>query len=153
METNLVILSTQKKLKTRFTVWFSVLIGVGAWCFLSDVVFPKMDASIGVNLQQVLILCMLGGIPGVLVWSKKKMRQLVDVADISDRLRRYAHYVQIRQTVFFSLGFAVLFLYVFSVMNGAFMLFMVVVCLCVFIVPTKGRLELEAHVKECASEV
>jgi len=63
-------------------------------------------------------------------------------------LRLYKKYVQIRQSVFFILGFFILFIQVFTSMKGAVMLFCVVICICLFIIPTKGRLEMEAQIPE-----
>lgn len=146
MDNETLLISTQKKLKNNFFLWFSALLILGILCFASDHPFPKLNPNLTINFQQLLILCMLGGIPGTLVWSRKKMKALIEVIDIEKRLVQYVRYVHIRQTIFFVLGFFTLFMHVFTTMHGSLMLFMVVICLSVFIIPTKGRLLTEAHI-------
>jgi len=148
MQNEKLILSTGKKLKTNFFIWFLILLVLGGICFTTNLPFPRLNNMLAINLQQLLILCLLGGIPGVLVWSRKKMKMLVQVGNVSDRLKLYEEYVYIRQSVFFILGLFILFMHAFTTMKSALMLFFVVVCLCMFIIPTRGRLETEAYLTE-----
>lgn len=145
MENETIISSTNKSLRINFYIWYVVLIATGVFCFIANYPFPKLKASLSVNLQQLLILCLLGGIPGILVWTKNKLKTLAEISDLGKRLRMYEKYVHIRQSIFFILGFFVLFMQVFTSMKGALMLFCVVVCICVFIIPTRGRLVNEAQ--------
>jgi hypothetical protein len=142
------IVAVQRKLKTNFLVWFLILIVLAIVCFTTDFGFSRLNDALAVNMQQLLILALLGGIPGVLVWSRNRMKMLVEVSDVCLRLRRYEKYATIRQSVFFILGLLVLFMHVLTSMNGTFMLFLVVICLCMFILPTRGRLEAETHLME-----
>lgn len=144
----MLIFSTLRKLKTHFLIGYLLLITVGVFTFATTLPFSKLSDSVSINLQQLLILCLLGGIPGALVWTRNKIKTLTELKDIAKRLKRYEYFVRVRQTIFFVLGFFILFLHTFTRMNGAFMLFMVVVLLCMFIVPTRGRLETEAHLTE-----
>jgi hypothetical protein len=150
MENEELLISTSRSLKKNFYIWYFILIALGIFCFATKYPFPKLNASLSVNFQQLLILCLLTGIPGILVWTKNKMKTLAEVSDISIRLRLYGKYVHIRQSVFFILGFFILFMQVFTFMKGALMLFCVVICISIFITPSRGRLEAEAQIKESA---
>ncbi|MFA7043004.1 MAG: hypothetical protein WC186_01515 [Bacteroidales bacterium] len=146
MEKEALIVSTDKKLKTDFYLWYGILIALGIFCFKTSYPFPKLNDSLTIHLQQVIILCLLVGIPGVLIYAKNKMKTLVDVSDIGKRLSLYEKQVRLRQTVFFVLGFLILFIQVFTLMSSALMLFLVIICLCLFIAPTRSRLETEAGI-------
>ena len=148
MENEALIISTEKKLRINFIICFLMLLVLGFLCFAMSFPVTKLNATATINLQQLLVLSLLGGIPGALVWTKNKMKTLVDISNIEKRLKQYKKYVRIRQSVFFVLGLFILFVHVFSIMKGALMLFMVVVALCFFIVPTRGRLNTEAHLTE-----
>jgi len=148
MQNESLINSTNKKLKTIFYIWFFGLLVLFFFCFTMEYSIPKLNEALGINLQQVLILCMLGGIPGILVWSRNKLKTLAEIADISERLKLYCKYIYIRQSVFFALAFFTLFIMAFTIMSGAFLLFWVVICLCMFIAPTKGRIVTEACLTE-----
>ena len=152
MENEKLILSTIKKLRSGFYIWFFILVLSGIVVLFVNIPFPKLETTLALSLQQVLILCMLGGIPGVLYWSKNKMKDLADIADVFQRLKLYSKYVLIRQSVFFILGFFALLMQVLTIMNGALMLFLVVICLCIFIAPSKSRLETEAFLVKPESE-
>jgi len=146
MEKEALIVSTDKKLKTDFYLWYGILIALGIFCFKTSYSFPKLNDSLTIHLQQVIILCLLFGIPGILIYTKNKMKTLVDVSDIGKRLSLYEKQVRLRQTVFFVLGFLILFIQVFTLMSSALMLFLVIICLCLFIAPTRSRLETEAGI-------
>jgi len=144
MENEKLIFSTNKKLRINFYSWFFALLFSAVIVFIVNIPIAKLEVSLAISLQQVLILSMLGGIPGILYWSKTKIQNLADISDIDKRLKLYSKYVLIRQSVFFILGFFALIMHVLTIMNGALILFMVVIGLCVFIAPSKGRLETEA---------
>ncbi|MCK9312130.1 MAG: hypothetical protein M0P26_07630 [Bacteroidales bacterium] len=146
MEKEALIISTNKKLKTDFYIWYGFLIALGIFSFKTNYPFPKLNDSLAINLQQVIILCLLGGIPGVLIYAKNKIKRLVEIPEIERRLDQYKRYVHIRQTVFFVLGFLILFIQVFTMMGSALMLFAVIIFLCLFITPTRSRLEAETGV-------
>jgi len=139
------ILSIDKKLKINFYSFFLVLI---LFCVLILTVYlpiQKLDAALSVNLQRVLIVALLAGIPGGLVWAKDKMKELESISSIPIRLNLYKKYVLIRQYIFITLGFLSLAMHVLTVMKGALMLFAVVVLLCAFIAPSRSRMEAEAY--------
>ena len=148
MENEILLSSTNKSLRINFYIWYIVLIAFGIFCFVTKYPFPKLNAGLSVNFQQLLILCILVGIPAILVWTKNKMKTLAEISDIGIRLKLYEKYVHIRQSVFFILGFFILFMHIFTLMKGALMLFCIIVFICVFIIPSRGRLETEAHIGE-----
>jgi len=148
MENENLILATTKRQRLDFYIWFFILLFSGVIVFMVKLPFPKLEATLAIGLQQVLILSMLGGIPGVLYWAKNKMQDLAEISAIDKRLKRYSTYVLIRQSVFFILGFFALILQVITIMNGALILFLVVIGLCAFIAPSRSRLETEAFLVE-----
>ncbi len=145
MDDEKLIISTNKILQIFFYICFSSLVLLSYFCFSSNYPFPKLGDAETINLQQLLILCLLGGIPGILVWSKNKMKTLAEISDIGERLKLYRKYAFLRQSVFFALGLFTLLIHVFTMMENALVLFGVLILLCMFIVPTKGRLEEEAQ--------
>jgi hypothetical protein len=148
MENKALILSTVKRLKINFYVWFVILIGLSIFCFNTNYPFQKLNDAVSVNLQQVFLLCMLGGIPGAFIWTKNRMKALNQISDIGLRLRQYEKLVHIRQSIFFILGLFILFMQVFTVMKGVLMLFLMIICLSLFIIPSKSRLETESQLME-----
>lgn len=138
------IQTIDKKLKINFYSFFLVLVLFCVLILTVDLPIQKLDAALSVSLQQVLIVALLAGIPGGLVWAKDKMKDLENVSSIPDRLRLYKKYALIRQYIFITLGFLSLAMHVLTVMKGALMLFAVVVLLCAFIAPGRSRMETEA---------
>jgi len=145
MDNEKLILSTNKRLQFFFYICFSSLVLLSFFCFSSNYPFPKLGDAETINLQQLLILCLLGGIPGILFWSKNKMKTLAEISDIGERLKLYSKFAFIRQSVFFALALFTLLIHIFTVMENALVLFGVLILLCVFIIPTIGRLEEEAQ--------
>jgi hypothetical protein len=133
-----------KNLKFSFYSWFFVLLALAILSFIFGSVTDKLKPSLAIALQSLLLLVLLGGIPGTLVWFRNRMNGLSQIRDLKLRLERYAQYARVRQSVFFILGFLVLFMQVFTVMKGALMLFLVVIVVSMFIVPSRGRLMMEA---------
>jgi hypothetical protein len=112
----------------------------------------KFEPSLTVSLQSVLLLLLLGGLPGVFIWFRNKMTALTKVSDIEKRLVKYEGYSRIRQAVFFVFGLLILFMYVFTVMKGAPMLFLMVLVLSMFILPSRGRLMMETGLLKTEEE-
>jgi hypothetical protein len=148
MDNENLIVSTDKKLKISFYSFLGALVLLGILVSTLHFPFSKLNESLAINLQQLLVLCMLGGIPGVLIWSRNKMKNLAEISDIAGRLKLYGKYVCIRQSVFFFLGFFVLLMQLLTAMKGTLALFLVVICLCMFIVPTRKRLLAETFLME-----
>lgn len=142
-----------KKLKVNFYSFFAVLILLCALILTVYLPIQKLDAVLSVNLQQVLIVALLAGIPGGLVWSKDKMKELESISNIPARLKLYKKYALIRQSIFILLGFLTLTMHLLTVMKGALMLFAVVVLLCAFIAPSRSRMETEAFLIHPESDV
>lgn len=133
-----------KSLKTECYIWFVTLgiLAVMALIFAPDM--KKFDPSLTITLQSILLLLMLIGLPGIFMWFRNRMIALLKETDIPKRLNKYETYSRIRQAIFFVFGLLILFLHVFTVLKGAPMLFAVVIVLTMFILPTRGRLVMEA---------
>lgn len=148
MENSTIIRSTVKKLKVTFYSSFAVLVALCVLGFSIKLPAPTLEPATIINLQQLVILSLLGGIPGVLVWSRNKMKTLVELNSMEERLKKYVFYVWIRQSVFFFLAFFVLIMHVLTHLNHAAMLLGVIFLLSMFIVPSKSRLESETALSE-----
>lgn len=142
-----------KSLKTELYIWFAALavLAVMSVFFASDM--KKLDPTLTITLQSILLLLMLLGLPGIFMWFRNKMAVLAKESDIPKRLNRYETYSRIRQSLFFLFGVMVLFMHVFTVMKGAPMLFAVVVLLTMFILPSRGRLIMEAGLTKPEEEL
>jgi len=138
------ILAIVKSLKIECWIWFASLavLAVMSVFFAPDM--KKLEPSLTITLQSILLLLMLLGLPGIFMWFRNKMASLSKEMDIPKRLNRYETYSRIRQALFFIFGLLVLFMNVFTNMKGAPMLFMVVILLTMFILPSRGRLLMEA---------
>jgi hypothetical protein len=133
-----------RSLKTEMYIWYAALaiLAVMSVFFAPDM--KKLEPGLTITLQSVLLLLMLLGLPGVFMWFRNKMAALAKETDIPKRLNRYENYARIRQALFFLFGLMVLFMHVFTIMKGAPMLFAVVILLTMFIMPSRGRLLMEA---------
>ena len=136
--------SIVKSLKTECWIWFVALAALAVMSVFFAPVMKKLEPNLTITLQSILLLLMLIGLPGIFMWFRNKMALLSKEMDIPKRLSRYETYSRIRQALFFVFGFLVLFMHVFTIMKGAPMLFMVVILLTMFILPSRGRLTMEA---------
>jgi hypothetical protein len=152
MENEKLISAVNKRLKIHFWTWLTVLVLLGVFCFLNPSVFPKLGVGLHISLQQILILCLMAGVPGILYWSKNKMKKLVEIQEVEERLKLYSRYVHIRQSFFFLMFFFILVLYAFTNIKMALMLLGALLCLCLFIVPTRSRLMSEASLFDKENE-
>ena len=133
-----------KSLKTEMYIWFGTLAILAVMSVFFAPQMKKFEPSLTITLQSILLLLMLLGLPGIFMWFRNKMAELAKVTDIPKRLSRYENYSRIRQSLFFLFGFMVLFMHIFTIMKGAPMLFAVVILLTMFILPSRGRLIMEA---------
>lgn len=133
-----------KSLKSELYIWLAALILLAVMGIFFGPHIPKFEPSLTIALQSALLLLMLGGLPGVFIWFRNRMRVLANVEDVELRLIHYETYSRIRQAAFFVFGLLVLFMHVFTNMKGAPMLFLVVVVLGLFILPSRGRVIMEA---------
>lgn len=136
-------MQSQKTLKLAYIISFMVLILSGAIIFSAGIKLIVLDKIYSINLQQILIMFILIFIPGVLVWSKRKVRQLREIESLEKRLEEYEKIELIRLVVYGSLGILTLIVQLLSALKGLYMLFLVIICLFMFIWPTKSRLEQE----------
>jgi hypothetical protein len=132
-----------KSLKTEMYIWYGALAILAIMSVFFAPSMKKLEPSLTITLQSILLLLMLLGLPGTFMWFRNKMTALVKETDIPKRLNRYENYARVRQALFFVFGFLVLFMHVFTVMKGAPMLFAVVILLTMFIMPSRGRLIME----------
>jgi len=146
------ILAIVKSLKTECWIWFVTLGILAVMSFFFAPVMKKLEPSLTITLQSVLLLLMLLGLPGIFMWFRNKMAALAKEMDIPKRLNRYETYSRIRQALFFIFGFLVLFMHIFTIMKGAPMLFAVVIVLSLFILPSRGRLIMEASLTKPEDE-
>jgi len=133
-----------KSLKTECWIWFVTLAVLAVMSIYFAPIMKKLEPSLTIMLQSILLLLMLLGLPSIFMWFRNKMVSLSKEMDVPKRLNRYETYSRIRQALFFIFGLLVLFMHVFTVMKGAPMLFMVVILLSMFILPSRGRLVMEA---------
>lgn len=141
-----------KSLKTEMYLWFGALAVLAVMSLYFGPLMKKFEPSLTVSLQSILLLLLLGGLPGVFIWFRNKMTALTKVSDIEKRLVKYEGYSRIRQAVFFVFGLLILFMYVFTVMKGAPMLFLMVLVLSMFILPSRGRLMMETGLLKTEEE-
>lgn len=138
------IQSIVKSLKTESWIWFATLAILAVMSVYFAPIMKKLEPGLTITLQSILLLLMLLGLPAIFMWFRNKMAELSKEMDIPKRLNRYETYSRIRQALFFIFGLLVLFMHVFTYMKGAPMLFMVVILLSMFILPSRGRLIMEA---------
>lgn len=125
--------------------WISIILLI-ALCFIAfnpdnAILLPKGVAA--TNLQQILVLLGLVGLPGVLVWSSREVKKLKADTFKGDRLLRYRTIVYVRWAVFTGIGLYALLVQYLTQMKGALMFMMVVFVLFAFVWPTKARFETE----------
>lgn len=133
-----------KSLKTECWIWFATLAILAVMSVYFAPEMKKLEPALTITLQSILLLLLLIGLPSIFMWFRNKMALLSKEMDIPKRLNRYETYSRIRQALFFIFGLLVLFMHVFTIMKGAPMLFMVVILLTMFILPSRGRLLMEA---------
>lgn len=119
------------------------LIVLSFFAFNPDNVLPGLSAITATNLQQILILLGLTGLPGVLIWSSKQVRKLKNVSSEIEKLARYTVILYVRLVVYTLIGLYTLVVQYLTHMNGALMFMMIVFVLFVFVWPTKARFEAE----------
>lgn len=136
-------MSLQPLLKRLYGIIVIILIGL---CFIAFNPDNAVLIPVGVtatNLQQILILLGLGGLPGILVWSSREVKKLRATSFTGDRLTRYSKVLYVRLAVFTSIGLYTLLVQYLTQMKGALMFMMVVFVLFIFVWPTKGRFKTE----------
>lgn len=136
-------MNSQKKLKFAYLLTFIALMISGAYVFTSGYKITQLDHLTSINIQQLLILLVLVCTPGVLVWSKKKVKLLRVVESLEYRLKEYNKIELIRLVVFGILGLLTIIVQLLSDLTGIAMLFLIILCLFLFIWPTTGRFEQE----------
>lgn len=134
-----------KTLKTEFWIWTIALAVLAILSFWFGPKMSKLDGDATISLQSLLLVILFTGFPGIFVWFRNRMQQLSDEMDLNKRLRRYELFSRLRQAVFFLFGFLILLVQVFTVLKGGIMLFLIVVVLGMFILPSRARLLMETH--------
>jgi len=104
---------------------------------------PGLSPLAATNLQQLLIMMGLAGLPGMLVWSSKEVNRLKKVTDETERLNRYKRIVLVRLGVLTGLALLTLLVYYATHMNGALMYLLILLVMFVFVWPTRSRFEAE----------
>jgi hypothetical protein len=150
MEKNIEILEPQiasivKNLKSEFWIWACALGAMAVLSFWFGPKVNKLDGDTTISLQSMLLLILLVGFPGVFIWFRNRMQQLLGEVNLVKRMKRYQLFSRLRQFVFFILGLLILVVQVFTALKGGIMLFLIVVVLSMFILPSRTRLLMEAH--------
>jgi len=136
-------MQTQENLKLAYLISFVVLILLETIMLLTGIKISVIDQTTSINLQQILILLILVCIPGVLVWSKKKVSLIHEIESLEKRLEEYKKIELTRLIVYDFLGLLTLIVQLLSDLKGLEMLYLVILCLFMFIWPTQSRLEHE----------
>jgi hypothetical protein len=103
------------------------------------------DHLAAINLQQALILLFLVGVPGILWWSNRRFKLIRQSGD-KERLQAvYVQIIWIRLLVFAGLTLLAGLVYWLTLMQGALMLYFILLVLFLFIWPTQARLDEETE--------
>lgn len=153
MTDKLLTMNSNKTFKRIYVLTLLALIALAVLAFHPITsTWPQLSKLTAINLQQIVILLSLGGLPGVLVWSSRRVKALKKETEGVDRLARYTSIVYTRLAVFATVAVLVLALQVFTHMNATLMMFMVVMVLFLFIWPTNARFDNEMNADQPASE-
>lgn len=133
-----------KTFKRVYTIVLLLLVALAVLAFHPmTATWPQLSGLSAINLQQVVLLMCLGGLPGVLVWSSRGVKSLAKEVNSEQRMARYTRIVYTRLGVFFILGMLMLVVQAFTHLKGILMMFMVLMVLFLFIWPTRGRFDTE----------
>jgi uncharacterized membrane protein YhaH (DUF805 family) len=136
-------MSLQPLFKRLYWMIVILLIALSFIAFNPDHAVPLLTGVVATNLQQILVLLGLGGLPGVLVWSSREVKKLKAASFTGDKLAQYRKVLYIRLAVFSVIGFYGLLVQYLTLMKGALMFMMVVFVLFAFVWPSKARFETE----------
>jgi hypothetical protein len=145
-------MSLQPLFKRLYWVIVILLIALSYIAFNPDNAKPVLTGMTAINLQQILVLLGLGGLPGVLVWSSRKVKKLKSVPFSGDKLVDYRKVLYVRLAVFSVIGFYGLLVQYLTQMKGALMFMMVIFVLIAFVWPSKARFEAELGEETATNE-
>jgi hypothetical protein len=104
-----------------------------------------IDHLTAINLQQALILLFLAGVPGILWWSNRRCKQIRQSGS-EERLKSiYYQLLWIRLAVFTGLTLMAGLVYWLTLMQGALMVYVIILVLFLFIWPTQARFDEETE--------
>ena len=136
-------MSLQPLFKRLYWVIVILLIALSFIAFTPNNAAPMLTGVVATNLQQILVLLGLGGLPGVLVWSSREVKKLKAASFTGDKLAHYRKILYVRLAVFSVIGFYALLVQYLTQMKGALMFMMVIFVLFAFVWPSKARFETE----------
>jgi hypothetical protein len=116
-----------------------VLSGIMVYWLKLNLTVPTFGKTLSYNIQQILIILVLIGLPGVLLWSSKQVKILKEIDAMEERLDGYKKVLKTRLLIYSILAFITLFIQLFTQMEGVGMFFMIILVMFVFIWPTRGR--------------
>lgn len=125
-----------------------VLSGIMVYWLKFNLIIPAFGKALSYNIQQVLIILVLIGLPGVLLWSSRQVKILKGTDAMERRLDGYKKVLKTRLLIYSILAFLTLFIQLFTQMEGVGMLFMIILVMFVFIWPTRGRFIAETGYEE-----
>ncbi|MDP4276820.1 MAG: hypothetical protein Q8914_04210 [Bacteroidota bacterium] len=108
-----------------------------------NVTLPSVSKALAITLQQLMVIVVIVGIPGVLFWSSKKIKILKTLVTMKERLAQYRKVVMARLAVYFIIGCVAIVIQLLANLKGGDMFFIVVLVMFVFIWPTNNRLKTE----------
>jgi hypothetical protein len=126
----------------EFRMWYLTLLVLAVLCFILGPEVEKVSPATAIPLQSAFLLVLLVGLPSTFMWFKNRLNRLQAIENVHERIDRYETVARIRQAIFFVFGVLVLAAHVFTPMKGLspLMLFLVVVLLVLFTVPSRRRL-------------
>lgn len=139
-------MKNHKRFKVLYLVSFICLLILGCTLYLTGINTPLFSHRASINLQQIVVLCVIGGIPGVLYWSKKKVTTLKTFESDEEKIKAYGKIVLARLMVFDFLGILTFFVCVSTDLKGSIMLYGIILLLFMFIWPTEGRFIQETEI-------
>lgn len=115
----------------------------GLYVYAYPVARWMVSEQVRINLQQVLVMLAMLGIPGMLVWSKKEVARIRLLPDLPVRQRRYQKVLYLRLAVLIVLAVFSLIVHLLTAMPGGMMLYAALLLMFLFIWPTKSRMSHE----------
>jgi len=141
-------MSLQSLFNRLYLMIILLLIVLCVVAFNPDNVTHVLSGVAATNLQQILVLLGLGGLPGLLIWSSREVKKLKVIPLMENRIARYRVILYVRLAVFAFIGLYIILMQFLTQMVGAFMFMMVVFVLFAFVWPTKARFETELAEEE-----
>lgn len=120
-----------------------LMLGSGLYVYANPLARWMVSEQTRINLQQILVMLAMIGIPGMLVWSKKEVARIRLLPDLPVRRKRYQKVLYLRLAVLIVLAVFSLIVHLLTAMPGGMMLYAALLLMFLFIWPTKSRMSHE----------